>query len=329
MSNTEPILTEDPTRFCLFPIKYPDIWEEYKRQERSYWTAEEIQYASDLKDWKSLSNDERFFIENILAFFAGSDGIVLENLVTNFCNEVKIPEARCAYSFQAMMENTHSFVYSLLIDTLVKEPKKKKKLFEAVVTIPCVKEKADWAIKWMNKNERCFAERLIAFAVVEGVFFSGSFCAIFWLKSRGKMCSALGTSNQWISRDEGMHTDFAVLLFSKLKNKPEQLVVENIFREAVEIETKFITESLPCRLIGMNSDLMGKYIKFVADRLITQLGYKKIYNETNPFSFMETLGLQGKTNFFEHEVTEYQSASHLNHNNPHENVDDFSLDEDF
>lgn len=328
MANKEPILTEDPNRFCLFPIKYPDIWEEYKRQERSHWTAEEIQYSSDLKDWERLTDDERFFIENILAFFAGSDGIVLENLATNFCGEVQIPEARCAYAYQAMIENVHGQVYSLLIDTFVKNPKRKKELFEAVVTIPAVKEKADWAIKWMSKKQP-FAERLVAFAVIEGVFFSGSFCAIFWLKSRGKMCSALGTSNEWIARDEGMHTDFAVLLFSKLINKPTQEVVENIFREAVTIESRFITESLPCRLIGMNSELMGKYIKFVADRLIVQLGYKKIYNELNPFSFMETLGLKGKTNFFEHEVTEYQSSAHLNYKNDQSDEDDYASITDF
>lgn len=328
MNTKEPILTEDPSRFCLFPIRYPDIWEAYKKQERAIWTAEEINYASDLRDWESLSGDERFFIENILAFFAGSDGIVLENLVTNFCSEVQIPEARCAYVFQAMIENVHNQTYSLLIDTFVKNPERKKELFEAVVTIPAVKEKADWALKWMDKKKRTFAERLVAFSVVEGVFFSGSFCAVFWLKSRGKMCSALGTSNELISRDEGMHTDFAVLLFSKLADKPERGLVESIFREAVEIETNFITESLPCRLIGMNSTLMERYVKFVADRLISQLGYKKIYNETNPFPFMENLGLQGKTNFFEKEVTEYQASAHLNHKSPHDEGDEFSLDED-
>jgi len=634
MDIQEPILTEDPNRFCIFPIKYPDIWAEYKKQQRANWFAEEIHYSSDLKDWLALSEDERYFIENILAFFAGSDGIVLENLVENFCREVQIPEARCAYAYQAAMENVHcvtgktriltnkgyffikdladqkvniwngeeftevkvvctgdspilkvelsngmeldctpahkwlirtgnqkspeqsklqkietedlregdvlwkyempeidtedpnefknpyihgffcgdgtyengksprfyitekinhdkfvvpinyslrtkitwlegyadadgcvnlnsnkdatsiqlssmnlaflkdvqlmlttmgiltnirqknnslekllpegdgsgeykkhtaksdhvlyiscksvnalielgfepkrlgvlysprlndkferteavrilritpipgikktycfnepkkgagifngiltgqSEVYSLLIDTFVKDPKKKKHLFEAVVTIPAVKEKADWALKWIA-NERPFAERLVAFAVVEGVFFSGSFCAIFWLKSRGKMCSALGTSNELISRDEGMHCDFAILLFSKLINKPTKETIEKIFIEAVEIESKFITESLPCRLIGMNSALMTKYIKFVADRLISQLGYKKIFNESNPFPFMENLGLQGKTNFFEQEVTEYQSSAHLNHKN--DEGDEFELDEE-
>jgi ribonucleotide reductase beta subunit family protein with ferritin-like domain len=322
MNSEEPILKEDETRFCLFPIKYTDIWEEYKRQERSFWTAEEIDYASDLNDWEKLSKEERYFIEHILAFFASADGIVLENLAKNFCCEVQLPEARCAYAFQAMIENVHNQVYSLLIDTFVKNPERKRELFNAISTIPCVKDKADWAMKWMDPDKSCFASRLVAFAVVEGVFFSGSFCAIFWLKSRGKMGSALGTSNELISRDEGMHTDFAILLYSKLKNRLKQKDIENIFKEAVDIEINFICKSLPCRLIGMNSDLMTKYIQFVADRLITQLGYEKIYKSKNPFDFMNILGLQGKTNFFEKRVTEYQNAAHLTDNN-------FEIDENF
>ena len=305
---TEPLLNEEHNRYTLFPIQWPSIWKAYKTQKDAFWTAEEIDYVADKKDWNTLSDNEKYFIEHILAFFAGSDGIVLENLVQNFCSEVKVAEARCAYAFQAMMENVHSEVYSLLIDTYVDGKERKEKLFNAIETIPCVQEKAEWAIKWIN-SERSFAERLVAFAVVEGIFFSGSFCAIFWLKSRGKMVKALGTSNELIARDEGMHTDFAILLYGHLNNKLSEEVVHQIFKEAVEIEQKFICESLPCNLIGMNKELMGQYIEFVADRLLTQLNYEKIYNSKNPFSFMNKTNLDGKSNFFEKRVSEYQLSS--------------------
>ena len=305
---TEPLLNEEQNRYTLFPIKWPSIWKAYKIQKDSFWTAEEIDYVADKKDWNTLSDNEKYFIEHILAFFAGSDGIVLENLVQNFCSEVKVAEARCAYAFQAMMENVHSEVYSLLIDTYVDGKERKEQLFNAIETIPCVQEKAEWAIKWIN-SERSFAERLVAFAVVEGIFFSGSFCAIFWLKSRGKMVKALGTSNELIARDEGMHTDFAILLYGHLNNKLNEEVIHQIFKEAVEIEQKFICESLPCNLIGMNSELMSQYIEFVADRLLTQLNYEKIYNSKNPFSFMNKTNLDGKSNFFEKRVSEYQLSS--------------------
>ena len=305
---TEPLLNEEHNRYTLFPIQWPSIWKAYKTQKDAFWTAEEIDYVADKKDWNTLSDNEKYFIEHILAFFAGSDGIVLENLVQNFCSEVKVAEARCAYAFQAMMENVHSEVYSLLIDTYVDGKERKEKLFNAIETIPCVQEKAEWAIKWIN-SERSFAERLVAFAVVEGIFFSGSFCAIFWLKSRGKMVKALGTSNELIARDEGMHTDFAILLYGHLNDKLSEEVVHQIFKEAVEIEQKFICESLPCNLIGMNKELMGQYIEFVADRLLTQLNYEKIYNSKNPFSFMNKTNLDGKSNFFEKRVSEYQLSS--------------------
>ena len=305
---TEPLLNEEHNRYTLFPIQWPSIWKAYKTQKDAFWTAEEIDYVADKKDWNTLSDNEKYFIEHILAFFAGSDGIVLENLVQNFCSEVKVAEARCAYAFQAMMENVHSEVYSLLIDTYVDGKERKEKLFNAIETIPCVQEKAEWAIKWIN-SERSFAERLVAFAVVEGIFFSGSFCAIFWLKSRGKMVKALGTSNELIARDEGMHTDFAILLYGHLNDKLSEEVVHQIFKEAVEIEQKFICESLPCNLIGMNKELMSQYIEFVADRLLTQLNYEKIYSSKNPFSFMNKTNLDGKSNFFEKRVSEYQLSS--------------------
>tara|TARA_B100000900_G_C20589318_1_gene720987 strand:- start:1110 stop:2069 length:960 start_codon:yes stop_codon:yes gene_type:complete len=318
---SEPLLDENPNRFTLFPIQHNDVWEAYKKQQRAQWTAEEIDYSADLGDWKTLNNDEKYFIENILAFFAGSDGIVLENLIQNFCNEVQIPEARCAYGFQAYIENVHSEVYSLLIDTYIKDAKRKEECFNAIETIPAVKHKADWALKWIS-SDKSFAHRLVAFAVVEGIFFSGSFCAIFWLKSRGKMVKTLGKSNELIARDEGMHTDFAVLLYHKLNNKLSQNEIYNIVTEAVEIEKKFICESLRCRLIGMNDDLMSQYIEFVADRLITQLGYDKLFNKECPFSFMNMMNLDGKTNFFEQRVTEYTIGGDSS-------LDNFTLDDDF
>ena len=299
------LLSESNNRYTIFPIKYSDIWAMYKKAQESFWTAEEIDFAADLNDWNKLTNDEKYFIENILAFFAGSDGIVLENLASRFLKEITVPEARAFYSFQIFIENIHSEVYSLMIDTFIQDISKKELLFNAIDNIPCVQKKARWAEKWIQSD--CdFAIRLIAFAIVEGIFFSGSFCAIFWLKKRNLMTKALGTSNELISRDEGMHTDFAVLLYSYIENKVDQSTVFSIIKEAVEIEKEFITKSLPCKLIGMNSELMEQYIEYVADRLSQQLGYSKIYNSSNPFQFMENISISGKTNFFEKRVTEYR-----------------------
>jgi ribonucleoside-diphosphate reductase beta chain len=304
----EDILVEDSSRFVLFPIKYPDIYEKYKKHQASFWTAEEIDLSSDIKDWSTLNTNEQHFIKYVLAFFAASDGIVLENLAERFLKDVPIPEARCFYGFQIMMENIHSETYSLLLDTYVKDPIEKKNLLGAIDTIPSIKAKAQWALKWIKSPSASFAERLVAFAAVEGIFFSGSFCAIFWLKKRGKM-PGLTFSNELISRDEGLHCDFACLLYSKLKNILDEKVIRSIIEEAVVVEKAFITESLPVELIGMNSGLMGQYIEFVADRLLVALGYDRIYNTPNPFDFMEMLSLQGKTNFFEKRVGEYQKAN--------------------
>lgn len=305
IDSTEPILCEEKSRYVLFPIQHDDIWQSYKKAEASFWTAEEIDLNKDLKDWELLKDEERHFISHILGFFAGSDGIVMENLGMRFMNEVKLSEARCFYGFQMMMENIHSETYSLLIDTYIKDTTEKEKLLNAIDTIPCVRKKADWAIKWIQDKKNTFGMRLLAFAAVEGVFFSGSFCALFWLKRRGIM-PGLTFSNELISRDEGMHTDFAVLLYSKLLNRVSEDDVHNMFKEAVAIEQEFITDSLPCRLIGMNADLMRTYIEYVADRLLQQLGYNKIWNGQNPFDFMEMCSLTAKTNFFEKRVSEYQ-----------------------
>jgi len=302
-SNEEPLTRENPGRFVLFPIKYADIWDVYKKQVAVFWKAEEIDLSKDYIDWEKLNDNEKYFIKNILAFFAGSDGIVLENLAKRFMSEVQIPEARCFYGFQLMMENIHSETYSLLIDSYVKDKEEKTKLFNAIDTIPCVRIKAKWAQKWIS-SDTIFSKRLIAFAAVEGIFFSGSFCAIFWLKNRG-LLPGLTFSNELISRDEGLHTDFAVLLYGYIVNKLKQEEIEKIICDAVNIEKEFITESLPCNLIGMNRDLMIEYIEFVADRLIVQLGYKRVYNSKNPFPFMEMISLEGKTNFFEKRVGEY------------------------
>jgi ribonucleoside-diphosphate reductase beta chain len=316
------LLEENKDRFVLFPIKHPKIWEMYKKAEQSFWTAEEIDLHADQKDWERLSNDERHFIKHVLAFFAASDGIVNENLAINFMNEVQLPEARCFYGFQIMMENIHSEMYSLLIDTYIKDSAEKNYLFKAMENVPCVTKKAEWALRWIGNGS--FAERLIAFAAVEGIFFSGSFCSIFWLKKRGLM-PGLSTSNEFISRDEGMHCDFACLLYSMLENKLPKAQVESIIRDAVVNEHEFVTDALPVSLIGMNSKMMCQYIEFVADRLLVSLGYDKIYNSSNPFDFMEMISLQGKTNFFEKRVSEYKKASVGQQQA--ENV--FKLDEDF
>jgi ribonucleoside-diphosphate reductase subunit M2 len=292
----------------MFPIVDADIWKMYKKQMDCFWRAEEIDLSKDIKHWVTLNDNEQHFIKHILAFFAASDGIVLENLGQRFMNEVQLAEARAAYGFQIMMENVHSETYSLLIDTLVKEEREKTKLFEAINNFPCIKKKADWAIKWINDKRSSFATRLIAFACVEGIFFSGAFCSIYWLKKRGLM-PGLTFSNELISRDEGMHTDFAVLLFSKLEKKPKRAKILEIVKDAVVIEKEFICEALPCKLIGMNSKLMSQYIEFVADRLLVQLGYNKHYKTSNPFDFMEMISLEGKTNFFEKRVGDYSLSS--------------------
>ena len=320
----EPILKENPNRFVLFPIQHSDIWEMYKKQEASIWTAEELDLSPDLVDWESkLNDDERFFIKHVLAFFAASDGIVNENLAENFLSEVQYTEAKFFYGFQVMMENIHSETYSLLIDTYIKDTKEKNYLFNAIETFEPVKKKADWAMRWIDNGS--YAERLISFAAVEGIFFSGSFCSIFWLKKRGLM-PGLTFSNELISRDEGLHCDFACMLYNNhLVNKLPKEQVQEIIADAVKIEKEFVTESLPVRLIGMNSDLMSQYIEFVADRLLTELGNDKIYNTSNPFDFMDMINLQGKTNFFEKRVGEYQKAGVLNN----ENNTTFSLDSDF
>ena len=323
-SASEPILQESKDRFVLFPIQHDDIWDMYKKQEASIWTAEEIDLSGDIIDWESKLNDnERHFIKHVLAFFAASDGIVNENLAENFLAEVQYTEAKFFYGFQVMMENIHSETYSLLIDTLIKEKSEREYLFNALETIDCVKKKADWALRWIDNGS--FAERLVAFAAVEGIFFSGSFCSIFWLKKRGLM-PGLAFSNELISRDEGLHCDFACLLYTKhLKNQLDKDVVKGIILDAVQIEKEFVTDALPVKLIGMNADLMCQYIEFVADRLLLELGCEKVFNATNPFNFMELISLQGKTNFFEKRVGDYQKAGVTS--NKEDNV--FKIDEDF
>jgi ribonucleoside-diphosphate reductase beta chain len=317
----EHILTENPNRFVLFPLKYNDIWEMYKTAEHSFWTAEEIDLAQDLTDWnEKLNNDERHYIKNVLAFFAASDGIVNENLAENFLKEVQYPEAKCFYGFQIAIENIHSETYSLLIDTYIKDSVERDHLFNAIETVSSVKKKADWALKWIGSES--FAERLIAFAAVEGIFFSGSFCSIFWLKKRGLM-PGLSFSNELISRDEGLHCQFATLLHNRyVENKVSEERIKEIICEAVEIEKEFVSESLPVSLIGMNSKLMTQYIEYVADFWLLQLGCKKVYGVENPFDFMDMISLQGKTNFFEKRTSEYQKVSD-------KNIDFDNLDEDF
>jgi len=319
---TELLLKENKDRFVILPIKYPAIWEMYKKCEASFWTAEEIDLGDDMKHWENLNDGERHFVSHVLAFFAASDGIVNENLAVNFMSEVQLPEARCFYGFQIMMENIHSETYALLIDTYIKDPAEKDRLFHAIDTVPCVGKKAEWALRWINNGS--FAERLVAFAAVEGIFFSGSFCSIFWLKKRGLM-PGLTFSNELISRDEGMHCEFACLLYKMLDNKLSKEAATAIITDAVEIEKEFITDALPVNLIGMNAKMMSQYIEFVADRWLGELGYDKVYNTTNPFDFMEMISLQGKTNFFEKRVGDYQKSGVLNS----QESKSFSLDEDF
>ena len=319
----EPILQENPNRFVVFPIQHHDLWEFYKKSEASFWTAEEIDLAADLVDWRSrLNDDERHFVKHVLAFFAASDGIVNENLAENFVKEVQYPEAKFFYGFQIMMENIHSETYSLLIDTYITDPEEKMHLFRAVDTIPAVAKKAEWALRWIQNST--FQERLIAFAAVEGIFFSGSFCSIFWLKKRGLM-PGLSFSNELISRDERSHTDFAVHLHNNhVVNKVSEERIKEIILSALEIEKEFITEALPVKLIGMNSDLMKQYLEFVSDRLLSDLGCAKVFNSTNPFDFMVNIALNGKTNFFEKRVGEYQKAGVKSGGDA-----GFSLDADF
>lgn len=322
-NQTEPLLQDTKDRFVLFPIKYNEIWQMYKKAEASFWTAEEIDLATDIVHWEKLNPDERHFISHVLAFFAASDGIVNENLVVNFMQDITIPEARCFYGFQIAIENIHAETYSLLIDTFIKNPNEKTKMFNAFETIPAVKKKADWALRWIEKSTS-FAERLVAFAAVEGIFFSGSFCSIFWLKKRGLM-PGLSFSNELISRDEGLHCDFACLIYSMLQNKLSNGVVKQIITEAVSYEKEFVSDALPVSLIGMNAAMMCQYIEFVADRLLVALGQTKVYHVTNPFPWMEMISIQGKTNFFEKRVAEYQKAGVMS--NKEDQV--FSQDEDF
>ena len=322
----EPLLDTNPDRFCTFPIKYHDIWEMYKKAEASFWTAEEVDLGEDHKHWVTLNKNEQHFISHVLAFFASSDGIVLENLAVRFMRDIQVPEARAFYGFQIMIENVHSEMYSLLIDNYIRDPYEKMKLFKAIDTIPIIKKKADWALTWISSN-RTFAERLIAFACIEGIFFSGSFCAIFWLKKRGLM-PGLTFSNELISRDEGLHRDFACLLYKHINTKISNDVIISIVRSAVQIEQEFVSSALPVELIGMNNKLMSNYIEFVADHLLGSLGVQKVYNTSNPFDWMELISLQGKTNFFEKRVGEYQKAGVMNSLNEFTEKS-FSMDIDF
>jgi len=323
LEKQEPILAETADRFVLFPIGYDSVWEMYKQAQASIWTAEEVDLSQDLADWERLSSDEQHFVKHVLAFFAASDGIVNENLAIRFNNEVQIPEARCFYGFQIAVENIHSEMYSLLIDTYINDTQEKDYLFRAVETVPCVGKKAKWALRWIGSGTS-FAERLVAFAAVEGIFFSGSFCSIFWLKKRALM-PGLTFSNELISRDEGLHVDFACLIYSLLDHKLSEERVQEIICSSVDLEREFITEALPVSLIGMNSELMGQYIEFVADRLLVALGCAKVYGAKNPFDWMELISLQGKTNFFEKRVGEYQKSGVMSDADKRT----FSLDEDF
>ena len=323
-STKEILLSEEENRYVIFPIKQEPIWNMYKKAMSSFWTPEEIDLSKDMDDFAKLKDEEQHFIKNVLAFFAASDGIVNENLVERFCNEVKILEAKFFYGFQIAIENIHSETYSLLIDTYIKDIQEKTRLLNAIDTIPSVKKKADWALKWINDDTSSFGKRVIAFAAVEGIFFSGSFCSIFWLKKRGLM-PGLCFSNELISRDEGLHTEFAVLMYSMLQDKPDETTVKEIIQEAVNIEKEFITESLPCSLIGMNETLMKQYIEYVADRLLQMLKIDPVYKTVNPFEWMELISIQGKTNFFEKRVGEYANKA----NPGMETTEEFSMDADF
>jgi len=327
LEKADPLLLENPQRWVMFPIQHPQIWEMYKKHEASFWTAEEIDLSADLKDWDGLTEQERHFVKHVLAFFAASDGIVLENLAAQFSAEVQLPEARAFYGFQIAMENIHSETYSLLIEQYIRDPAEKDSVFNAIHTMPAVQEKAAWAIQWMNR-ENSFAERIMAFAAVEGVLFSGSFCAIYWLKKRGLM-PGLTFSNELISRDEGLHAEFACMLYGMLQHKLPEDVAQDIIRGAVAVERRFICEALSCDLIGMNSELMVRYIEFVADRLLSALGHGKIFGSTNPFDWMELISLQGKTNFFEKRVGEYQKAGVMAPAGGQDEAERFSLDVDF
>ena len=318
----EPLLTEDVNRFVMFPIEHQDIWEMYKKQVDCFWRAEEVDLTKDMTSWEGLTTDEKYFIKMVIAFFAASDGIVLENLGMRFMSEVQSSEARAFYGFQIAMENIHSEMYSLLIETYIKDKEEKRTLFNALETFPCIRKKGDWAMKWIHDKRSSFATRLVAFACVEGIFFSGAFCSIFWLKKRGLM-PGLSFSNELISRDKALHTEFAVLLFNKLVRKPSKKKIVEIIKEAVEIEKEFICDALPCRLISMNAESMSQYIEFVADRLSVQLGCGVIFGAANPFDFMEMISIEGKTNFFEKRVGEYALA------NKSQTADVFSMDDVF
>ena len=303
----DPLLEENPDRFVVFPIKHPKVWEMYKKAMASFWTADEVDLTKDVQQWPKLTENERYFIKHVLSFFAASDGIVNENLVERFMAEVQMTEARCFLGFQVMMENIHGEMYSQLLDTLITDSEERLKCLRAIEHFPAIKRKADWALKWCKDKRSSFGTRVVAFVAVEGLFFSGSFCAIFWLKKRG-LLPGVSFANELISRDEGMHTDFGCMMHSLLKNKPSKAKIYEIFRDAVSIEKEFITESLPCRLVGMNSNMMSQYIEFVADRLLTQLGHPKIYNVPNPFPWMEMISMDGKTNFFERRVGDYSKT---------------------
>jgi ribonucleoside-diphosphate reductase subunit M2 len=327
LEEADPLLMDNPHRWVMFPIQYPEVWEMYKKHEASFWTAEEIDLSQDMKDWEKLTSSEQHFIKHVLAFFAASDGIVLENLASQFSCEVQIPEARAFYGFQMAMENIHSETYSLLIEQYIRDPAEKDKIFDAIHTMPAVSDKAKWAVQWMQKDNS-FAERVVAFAAVEGILFSGSFCAIYWLKKRGLM-PGLTFSNELISRDEGLHTEFACLLYRMLQNKLPDDVMNGIIKGAVDAERRFICDALSCDLIGMNNELMTRYIEFVADRLLTALGHPKLFGASNPFDWMELISLQGKTNFFEKRVGEYQKAGVMASATEGTETAAFSLDVDF
>jgi ribonucleotide reductase beta subunit family protein with ferritin-like domain len=322
VSLNEPLLTSDESRYVMFPIKDNEIWEMYKKQVDSFWRAEEVDLSKDMAHWDKLTGDERYFISMVLAFFAASDGIVLENLAVRFMKDVQLAEARAFYGFQIAMENIHSHTYSLLIETYIRDKEEKHRFFNAIENYPCIKKKSDWAQRWIHDQRSEFATRLVAFACVEGIFFSGAFCSIYWLKKRGLM-PGLTFSNELISRDEALHCEFAVLLYSKLVHKLSESEIHQIIKEAVEIEMEFICEALPCRLIGMNSVLMGQYIQFVADRLCLQLGYDKIYGVTNPFDFMVLISIESKSNFFEKTVSEYALANKCDSENAFNFIEDF------